>query len=88
MLKHDAACPVIPRRVVVMGAGGFIGASLIKRLSRKNVSHVALTSSNLDLLRPGASDKLADIVKPEDALVVISAIPPVKTIKCCLKTLA
>jgi nucleoside-diphosphate-sugar epimerase len=89
MLKHnEPKNSVIPQRVVVMGAGGFIGASLIKLLSKNNVSHVALTSSNLNLLDAEASNDLADILKPEDTLVVISAIAPCKDNQMLLKNIA
>jgi nucleoside-diphosphate-sugar epimerase len=89
MLKHNAAkYPVIPQRVVVMGAGGFIGASLIKLLSKKNISHVALTSSNLNLLDAEASNRLTDIIKPEDTLVVISANAPCKDNQMLVKNIA
>jgi len=89
MLKHNIAKnPVIPQRAVVMGAGGFIGASLIKLLSKKNVPHVALTSSNMNLLDAEASNKLTDILKLEDTLVVISAIAPCKDNQMLLKNIA
>ncbi|MEI8173110.1 MAG: NAD-dependent epimerase/dehydratase family protein [Deltaproteobacteria bacterium] len=88
MLKHNAENPLIPQRVVVMGAGGFIGASLIKLLSKKNVSHEALTSSNLNLLDAEASKKLTEAIQPEDALVLISAIAPCKDNQILLKNIA
>jgi len=89
MLKHNIANnPVIPQRVVVMGAGGFIGSSLIKLLSKKNFPHVALKSDNMNLLDADASNKLTDILKPEDTLVVISAIAPCKDNQMLLKNIA
>lgn len=89
MLKHNAAkYPTIPQRVVVMGAGGFIGASLVKLLSKKDVPHVALTSSNLNLLDAEAANKLTDIIRPEDTLVVISAIAPCKDDQMLLKNIS
>jgi len=78
MLKHNLEYPVISARVVVMGAGGFIGASLVDVLSKKNVPHAALTSDKLNLLASDASEKFAEILKPEDTLVIISAIAPCK----------
>lgn len=88
MLKHYAKNSVIPQRVVVMGAGGFIGAALVKLLSKKNVSHVALTSSNLNLLDTEAANKLTDILQPEDTLVAISAIAPCKDNQMLLKNIS
>ena len=88
MLKHNVDYPVIPQRVVVMGAGGFIGASLVKCLSNKNIPNLALKSSDVNLLDPEASNKLIDIMQPEDTLVVISAIAPCKDNQMLLKNIA
>jgi len=71
-----------------MGAGGFIGASLVKLFSKKNIPHVALTSSHLNLLDAESSNKLIDILQPEDTLVVISAIAPCKDNQMLLKNIA
>lgn len=87
MLKHNARYPVIPARVVVMGAGGFLGTALVNLLSKKNVPRVALTSSNLNLLDPGSSQQLIDIIQSEDTLVVISAVAPCKDNQMLLKNI-
>ena len=88
MLKHNAKYPMIPQRVIVMGAGGFIGASLISLLSKRDIPHLALTSSKLNLLNDNATKKLADIIKPEDTLVVIAAIAPCKDNQMLLKNIS
>ena len=88
MLKHNVDYPVMPPKVVVMGAGGFIGASLLKLLSDKNIPHVALTSSNINLLNYEAADKLSGVIHPEDTLVVISAIAPCKDNQMLLKNIS
>jgi len=88
MLKHNVEYPVIPPRVVVMGAGGFIGAALAKLLSKEDIPHVALTSRNINLLDVAATDKLIDVIQPEDTLVVISAIAPCKDNQMLLKNIS
>ena len=88
MLKHNAEYPVIPQRVVVMGAGGFIGAALVRLLSKRNIPLVALTSSKLNLLNNDATSRLIDIIKPEDTLVVISAIAPCKDNQMLIKNIS
>jgi len=88
MLKHNVEYPVIPPKVVVMGAGGFIGASLHRLLSDKNIPHVALTSSDIDLLDAGAADKLSGVIDSEDTLVVISAIAPCKDNQMLIKNIS
>ncbi|MBU1858292.1 MAG: NAD-dependent epimerase/dehydratase family protein [Verrucomicrobia bacterium] len=88
MLKHNVKNSVIPKRVVVVGAGGFIGTALVKLLSKKSIPHLALTSNNLNLLDTGASNKLIDIIQPEDTLIVISAIAPCKDNQMLFKNIS
>jgi nucleoside-diphosphate-sugar epimerase len=88
MLTHNVEHPMIPKRVVVMGAGGFIGASLVRILSKRNISLIALTSSELNLLSDDATNRLVDIIRTEDTLVVISAIAPCKDNQMLLKNIA
>jgi len=71
-----------------MGAGGFIGASLVNYLSQKDIPHVALTSSDVNLLDSKASNKLIDMIQPKDTLVVISAIAPCKDNQMLLKNIS
>jgi UDP-glucose 4-epimerase len=78
MLKHLNVNPVTPKRVVVMGAGGFVGTTVVKRLREDNASVTALTRAEVDLLTNDAGRKLASILLPDDALVVVSAIAPCK----------
>jgi len=87
MLKHNVEYPAIPPRIVIMGAGGFIGASLHRLLSEKNISHVSLKSSDIDLLDAGAAGKLSGVIDPGDTLVVISAIAPCKDNQMLIKNI-
>ena len=63
-------------RVVVVGARGFIGAALLRRLERSAVNVLALASREIDLTRPGADEALAAVLTPDDALVFLSALTP------------
>ena len=78
MLKHNAPAKRNPERVVVMGAGGFIGASLVKALKASKIHFLALTSEKLNLFDSNASNRLADILNSGDTLIIISAIAPCK----------
>jgi len=68
-----------PERVVVMGAGGFVGGSLTSMLVRQGVPVLALDRDEVDLLAPGAAERLAGYLRPTDTFVAVSALAPCKT---------
>ena len=78
MLEHLNATPAVPSRVIILGAGGFIGGQVAVRLEADGVSLLRLTRSELDLLAQGAAEKLAGLLEPEDCLMVVSAMAPCK----------
>lgn len=88
MFKHNTLIKEIPTRVVVMGAGGFLGASLIKSLQENKIPFLALSEKNLNLFDTDASYRLADILNPDDTLVVISAIAPCKNNEMLLQNIS
>ena len=88
MLKHCVSTKTIPKRIVVMGAGGFIGASLVKTLKSSNIPFISLTEKNMNLLDSEASDRLVNILNADDTLVVISAIAPCKNIEMLLQKIS
>jgi len=79
MLEHLNAAPVKPGRVVVIGAGGFVGGAIANRLGTEDITTLALTRRELDLLQSGAARKLAALLRPADSVVLVSAIAPAKT---------
>ena len=68
----------MPDRVVVLGAGGFVGAAICGVWPIAGTHVAALTRQDVDLQSDGAGDKLAGLLKPSDTLVCVSAIAPVK----------
>ena len=78
MLEHLNPAPQKPKRVVVMGAGGFVGGAILERLVKADVPAVGLARKDVDLLAPDASQKLAALLKGEDSFVAVSARAPVK----------
>jgi nucleoside-diphosphate-sugar epimerase len=78
MLEHLNASPQAPSRVVVIGAKGFVGSALVARLARERIPTLALSRGEVDLLEPGAADKLAAQLEPDDSVVAVSALAPVK----------
>ena len=78
MLEHRNASPQAPARVVVIGAKGFVGGALVARLAKERVPTLALSRGEIDLLQPGAADKLAAQLEPGDNVVAVSALAPVR----------
>ena len=66
-------------RVVVIGAGGFIGGAIAGVLEKRGVSVLRLARAEVDLLAPDAAGKLAAYLRDGDSVVAASARAPVKT---------
>jgi UDP-glucose 4-epimerase len=81
MLEHLNASPLQPKRVVVMGAGSFVGGAIVARLTKDGIPVVALGRAQVDLLSSEASGKLAALLRPDDAFVAVSALAPCKDSK-------
>jgi UDP-glucose 4-epimerase len=78
MLRHNTE-PTAPGRVVVVGAHGFVGATIVKQLRDAKVETLALTRADVDLLGADAAQRLAARLSAEDSVVFISAVAPAKT---------
>jgi nucleoside-diphosphate-sugar epimerase len=79
MLVHRCSKPAPPARVVVIGARGFIGGAIARHLAQEGRHNLALGRAQLDLLDANAGDKLAAMLRPSDAMVMVSAQAPCKT---------
>jgi UDP-glucose 4-epimerase len=79
MLSHGNAAPTAPARVVVMGAGGFVGHAIAGRLERDCIPVLRLGRREVDLLAPDGADRLAARLHPEDVLVAVSALAPCRS---------
>lgn len=86
-LQHHNPQPVPPTRVVIIGAGGFVGGAIRKRLDSDGVPTLPLTRKELDLLGDGAAAKLKRLLTPSDSVVMISAAAPAKTVPMLLQNL-
>lgn len=76
MLDHRNSTAKAPARAVVLGAAGFVGSAVAARLRADGVPVLGLTSRDLDLLDPAAAERLAGLLQPTDALVLVSALTP------------
>lgn len=87
MLEHLNAQPVKPSRVVIIGAGGFVGGAIRKRLETEHVTTLPLTRRELDLLQENAAQTLQAVLRPDDSVVMVSALAPVKTVPQLMQNL-
>src|SRR5262249_19816502 len=79
---HLQNAVVFPRRVVVLGATGFVGSELVRQLRHQQVETVALGSADIDLARADAGTALARILRETDTLVFGAALTPEKGNDC------
>ena len=71
--------PKPPERVVILGAGGFVGATARARLEADGIPVLPLARGDVDLSAATAAETLAAMFRPEDCLIVVSARAPCKT---------
>ena len=78
MLEHTQQPAATPSRVVIIGSRGVLGKPTVDFLQKKGVDVLAVSSTDLDLLDADAGAKLAKILRPEDSVVMFSALTPDK----------
>jgi UDP-glucose 4-epimerase len=78
VLEHSSPVRKSPSRLVVLGAGGFVGGAISDRLTAERVPILALTRNELDLLKPEASATLQRLLRANDAVVFVSALAPTR----------
>lgn len=78
MLMHPTKVPTPPKRVVVIGAGGFVGSAIVMELATAKIPTLALTRKEVDLLASGGAEALKTRLEADDAVVFVSAIAPAK----------
>jgi len=77
-LHHLNPQPARPKKVVVVGAGGFIGGSVARALMNDGVNTVPISRREIDFLETSSAVKFQSVVKGADALVVALAEAPCK----------
>src|SRR5260370_19111654 len=70
-----------------MGAGGFVGGALAARLARDGVPVLGLGRREIDLLAEDAAERLAAMLRPNDAFVAVSALAPCKNSEMLVKNM-
>ena len=87
MIANLHVSPRKPARAVVLGAGGFIGGAVARRLRSEGIEVAALGRDSCDLLAPDAATRLIAELRPDDTLVFVSARAPVKNVAMLMDNL-
>jgi len=77
-LSHAYNVPQKPARVVVLGAGGFIGRRLVRACTDAGIETVALGSRDIDLADGAAAARLTEQLRRNDSVVFLAALTPDK----------
>ena len=78
MLEHLNNKESCPERVVILGAGGFVGGTAKQLLEKNGVPVLGLGRNDVNLTSANAAETLANLLKETDSLVVVSANAPCK----------
>jgi nucleoside-diphosphate-sugar epimerase len=78
VLEHLNPVRKAPSRVVIIGAGGFVGGAIGDQLAADKVPMLALTRKELDLLKPEAAATLQRLLRADDSVVLVSALAPTR----------
>lgn len=87
VLAHLNSSPVLPQRVVVIGAGGFVGRAIAARLKQKGAEVLALTRRDVDLLAPDAARTLQSVLRAGDAVVAAAARAPCRDVALMIENM-
>ena len=67
------------KKNIIIGAGGFLGSSVINGLVREDTQLVTIGRNNIDLLQSSGINLLHELVNDGDSVFLFSAIAPCKT---------
>lgn len=70
-----------------MGARGFVGGTVDRHLRSRGIETIPLSRAEVDLLQPAADERLAALLRPDDALVFVSAIAPCRDVGGLIRNL-
>jgi UDP-glucose 4-epimerase len=78
MLTHHNTAPAPPARVVIIGAGGFVGSAIAKELARARIPTHGITRKQVDLVAGDGADALKAQISADDTVIFVSAIAPAR----------
>jgi len=88
LLTHLNQEARFPARTVIIGAHGFVGSAIAKRLSVTGAPVLALTRKQVDLLASDGTDALQSLLQPQDAVIVAAARAPCKDLTMLIDNMA
>ena len=68
------------KKIVVIGASGFVGASCVKTFKKNKIKYCSLSTSNCNLLEKKSTKYLNSIINDGDIILFVSAIAPCKNL--------
>jgi nucleoside-diphosphate-sugar epimerase len=87
MLRHLSPERINPSRVVIIGAGGFVGGAIRERLDLAKIGVLPLTRSDIDLQAPDAAKRLRAYLLPGDAIVAVAARAPCRNLDMLIENI-
>ncbi|NQV96378.1 MAG: NAD-dependent epimerase/dehydratase family protein [Acidimicrobiaceae bacterium] len=88
MLQHKVTPSLRPTRVVVIGAGGFVGRALVQCLEQEKTPVIAVTRQDVDLLGPDAEIYFSQLLTEDDSVVFAAAEAPCKDPEMLIRNIA
>lgn len=88
MLSHTHSEPRRPDRVAILGAKGFIGGAIARRLAADRIPVLPLGRPGADLLAVDAAERLVQTLQANDVLVFVSAKAPCKDLAMLRENIA
>lgn len=76
MLELLNARPEMPRRLVLLGARGFVARACAEAAAAAGIPAIGVGREQIDLLDAGAAERLTGLLRTDDALVITSAVAP------------
>ena len=78
MLVHEFVDAAKPGRVVLLGAGGFLSPEVRRVLQEADIPVESVGSKDLDLIHKDAGQRLSELLRPDDAVVMAAGLTPDK----------
>ena len=78
MAENLNTTPTAPARIVIVGAGGFVGSAIATAAKKRGYEVLSLGRTDVDLMADGSGEKLQARLQTGDTVVFVSAKAPCK----------